>query len=85
MPPLGAPLKSPLFCSTPHCHFLACTVAQVMVNYVPGYGYAWYFLWMLIFVVMGLYIMIKKQKALMAVLFISMVYWLFWLLIPLAG
>jgi len=56
-----------------------------MVNYVPGYAYAWNIVWAVGFIVLSSFAIARRHGALFAAAAISFVYWLVWLLIPIVG
>jgi len=57
----------------------------VIINYVPGAGYVWFILWMLLVCLLFMGAVVKKNFATWACFLVSAAYCLFWLMIPIIG
>ncbi|KOO22338.1 hypothetical protein Ctob_000733 [Chrysochromulina tobinii] len=57
----------------------------VIINYVPGAGYAWFIIWMLIVCLLLVTAFLKRSWTALLGFVTATLYWLFWLMIPLLG
>eukprot|EP00966_Prymnesium_polylepis_P334500 7389879-Prymnesium_polylepis.2 len=81
---INAMIGSAMICGLYSLYWDA-SLGLVLVNYVPGWAYFWFGLWLIIVVLLVSFGFLHRNLPVILLAVISTAYWLFWLNIPLIG